>query len=250
MGWGDEVMASGRVKLVPDRKVVRILDRFGNPRRHEAWVGNPRIAMHGERFHVELTDGPKARPYIVSLNDAQFIWREYAPEPGELFLTDMERSFAAHGKGKVVIHIDLKHRATPNKAWGLDRWRELVNAHPEVPWLQIVQPGGPLIDKKLPYIVTPSMRCAAAIIGAAKAAVLQEGGLHHIAAAMGTRAVVIFGGFISPAVTGYSFHRNLFLPSKKYPLGCGMRQACPHCRDAMNLILAHDVFHELKRVTA
>jgi hypothetical protein len=46
-----------------------------------------------------------------------------------------------------------------------------------------------------------------------------EGGLHHAAAALGVRAVVIFGGFISPATTGYELHTNLFTGGQ----ACGMR---------------------------
>jgi hypothetical protein len=42
-----------------------------------------------------------------------------------------------------------------------------------------------------------------------KAVVCNEGGISHIAAALGTPAVVLFGGFTRPEWTGYDFHINL-----------------------------------------
>ena len=36
-----------------------------------------------------------------------------------------------------------------------------------------------------------------------------EGGIHHLAAALGTPAVVIYGGFIKPEWTGYSYQANI-----------------------------------------
>jgi ADP-heptose:LPS heptosyltransferase len=50
-----------------------------------------------------------------------------------------------------------------------------------------------------------------------------EGGMHHASAAVGVPAVVIFGGYISPKVTGYEGHINLFTGTG---LGCGNSQPC------------------------
>jgi len=57
---------------------------------------------------------------------------------------------------------------------------------------------------------TPNFRSAAAIIKHVKFCLLPEGGLHHAAAAVDTRAVVIFGGMCDPANTGYDNHINVF----------------------------------------
>jgi hypothetical protein len=63
--------------------------------------------------------------------------------------------------------------------------------------------------------------------------------LHHAAAALGVPAVVIFGGFISPAVTGYAAHANIFTGDD---LGCGNINPCPHCRAAMERISVDQVY--------
>ena len=58
-------------------------------------------------------------------------------------------------------------------------------------------------------MATPGFRDAAALLRGARAAVLPEGGLHHAAAAVGCRAVVLFGAFGDPRATGYAEHINI-----------------------------------------
>lgn len=92
------------------------------------------------------------------------------------------------------------------------------------------------------HVVTETIREAAAVLSTARAAVLPEGGLHHLAAAMRLPAVVLFGGFISPKSTGYSMHRNLFTGK----VACGNRRPCDHCAQAMAAISPESVFEELQ----
>jgi len=69
--------------------------------------------------------------------------------------------------------------------------------------------------------------------------------LHHTAAALGISGVVIFGGFVSPQVTGYDMHHNLFIGDG---LGCGKRVKCLHCTDAMNRITPQMVIDPLRKI--
>ena len=61
--------------------------------------------------------------------------------------------------------------------------------------------------------------------------------MHHAAAALGIDAVVLFGGFISPQITGYEYHANLTGGVK----ACGNLYTCAHCRKAMDSISIDDV---------
>jgi ADP-heptose:LPS heptosyltransferase len=81
-----------------------------------------------------------------------------------------------------------------------------------------------------------------AVLSRTKAAVLPEGGLHHAAAALGLKCIVIYGGFISPDQTGYDLHINLFTGGTP----CGSRKSCQHCKDAMAKIEPAQVFEHLK----
>lgn len=250
MGIGDEIMASGEArKLVAgtNRRVAIIDARPGRQRHrwHEMWAGNPAIAAPGERFDVEHRNHGGHRPYIESKGVHAWQWRPYSPTPGEIFLSPAEHALATIAAGKVVIQPCLRDGVVGNKQWGLDRWTQLVALAPDLPWLQIGAPGAPRIPGTA-WHETRSFRDACGVLSGARAAVLLEGGLHHAAAALGVRAVVIFGGFISPAVTGYDSHRNLFMGGERYPLGCGMRIPCRHCADAMAGITPRQVLTELE----
>jgi ADP-heptose:LPS heptosyltransferase len=78
----------------------------------------------------------------------------------------------------------------------------------------------------------------------AKLAILPEGGLHHGAAAIEKRAVVLFGGFIPPSVTGYDTHINL-VGSDNF---CGSIHPCKHCADAMKSISVETVLNAAEEI--
>jgi ADP-heptose:LPS heptosyltransferase len=148
-----------------------------------------------------------------------------------------------------VIEPTIKSRASPNKQWGADRWAAFV-ALARRRGVDLVQLGDqPPTLEGVRWISTPSFRAGAAVLARAIAYVGHEGGLHHAAAAVGVPAVVIFGGFISPACTGYRMHTNLFTGgTADHPLGCGMRMPCQHCETAMSEITPESVADELGRV--
>ena len=62
-----------------------------------------------------------------------------------------------------------------------------------------------------------------------------EGGFSHVAGALKKKAVVYYGGWITPEVIGYSFHENLYYSNPKSP--CGLyREICSHCEEARKII--------------
>ena len=58
-----------------------------------------------------------------------------------------------------------------------------------------------------------------------------EGGMHHAAAATNRDALVIFGGHISPKITGYENHKNLYVNLDMSP--CGEKNKCKHREECM-----------------
>lgn len=248
MGWGDELMVTGQVRerQVADPRKVRIV--YERPRWHEAWDFNPRIARPEERGDFQVLqprDGYK-RPYIAEKHDDRWVWRPWAPPRGELYLTRFERKYGAGFPDRIILEPQLKRGASPNKDWGHARWVALAELCKRA-GLPIAQLG-PQNKGLLPgaeFIVTPTMRYAAAVLDNAAAAVLPEGGMHHVCAAVKTPAVVIFGGYIAPAVTGYDDQVSIFTGGG---LGCGMRTECAHCRQAMAAIEPADVFKKLEEL--
>jgi ADP-heptose:LPS heptosyltransferase len=253
MGWGDEIMVTGQVRelYARDPRPVAVLDRDGRVRRHDIWHGNQKII--DARFTGTsipqgaqvLRNGPGLRPYIAEKRPDRWKWQAWSRPRGEIFLDAKEKALGARYAGRVIVEPHLKINASPNKDWGWMRWNKLV-------WLlraaghQVSQMGTgaeALLDGVEP-IETRSFREACAVMANARAAVLPEGGLHHAAAAFGVPAVVIFGGYISPAQTGYDLHTNLFTGGEP----CGRRVECKHCRTALEAISPELVFTELEMI--
>jgi ADP-heptose:LPS heptosyltransferase len=249
MGWGDELMVTGRVRELQrtDPRPVKILYERG--RWHEAWEHNPRIAPKGAagEFQELRPRTDYLRPYMRAKSEQRYTWKAYGPPVGELYLTDKEKAFGALYAGRIVIEPNLKGGASINKDWGRERWGVLVGRMRER-GLAATQLG-PANTRRLggaEFIETNNMRYAAAVLARARAAVLPEGGQHHVAAAVGCPAVVIFGGYIAPAVTGYPWQSNLFVHDEQHPLGCGWRVRCAHCAAAMARIHPERVLQELE----
>jgi hypothetical protein len=140
-------------------------------------------------------------------------WRsDYHATPAPVVLTLAERRAGAavlpkRDKPVVVLGPSIKMGAARNKAWPLDRYQAVVNARADqinfVEFGQVVKGTIPLKPR--------SFRHALAVLSHCYGYLGNEGGLHHGAAAVGKPAVVIFGGYINPLVTGYNFHQNLYV---------------------------------------
>jgi ADP-heptose:LPS heptosyltransferase len=247
VGFGDELMVTGHVREMQktDPRKVR-LDYAGKKIWNEVFDHNPRIA--GPQDSDVQVYQPRVnglRPYCAGKSPERWIWRDYSALQGEIYFQLSEQVYAATVNPGIVIEPNLKANASPNKDWGWKRWAQLVEMLRANGYRvsQLGLPGMRLVKGAEP-ILTPTFRLAAAILAKAPGAVLSEGGLHHAAAAVGTPAVVIFGGYISPRQTGYDAHVNLFTGGTP----CGMRIPCDHCAKAMAAITPQDVLAELKRV--
>ena len=113
------------------------------------------------------------------------------------------------------------------KEWPQDRWQELTRRLGRD--FELVQVGVSA-DPVLPGVRDSRGRTTlfevASLIANATAFVGLESGLMHVAAAMHTPAVIIYGGRTRPHETGYGFNRNL----TRAPAcaGCALNTGCPH----------------------
>jgi hypothetical protein len=253
MGIGDEIMAAGeaRQRAAGSTRKFLMADKRGAPKWHWIWEGNPNIARPGETADgvIEYVNG--RRPYIVDENVRRRQFRAYQPEPAFIALTPRARELAKMAAGAVVFNPTIKAKAPENKDWGFDNWKALVTNSQDIHWIMLAEPGGPRM-RGCEMIDTPNFADACGLIAGAAAVVCNEGALHHAAAAFGTPAVVIRGGYISPRVTGYAGQVDLYVEDPDYPqfadLGCGSRISCPHCQAAMSLITPHIVEAALRTV--
>lgn len=132
----------------------------------------------------------------------------------------------------------------PNKDWGREKYqsvaKELQSRGYEVAQFSF----GQVRLSGVRVITVSSFREAAIALTRSRMAILPEGGLHHGAAAVGVRAVVLFGGFIPPVVTGYSSHTNLTGGAD----ACGSLHPCKHCRQAMGAISVDEVVNSAEEI--
>lgn len=251
MGLGDQLIASGIARGAAARG-KRIA--FGDGRRiiwdHNSepiFRGNPNIAPPGSERDGDIEWNPfrKGNRLYNEHDVAGNRWRwnmKWRCTPGELFFSGEELVFARkHGAGFVVIepHIETWKSCAPNKQWPRDRFAEVARRLKKdgARVVQFSYPNAmPLPDVE--SIATPSFRHAAAVLANAALYVGPEGGLHHAAAAVGVKGVVLFGAWIPPEVTGYDTHVNIGSDTRY----CGSLAACDHCRKALEAITVEQVY--------
>ena len=274
MGYGDDIMATAEVErqnraLLADGRKAKFF--FGNVRdrtRHVSPVfnHNPLIIQTGENlpdsFEVICIENyPGRRPYIDYENSTyqRLAFRPlFRATPGHLFLTrgEIKEAKAALGDwvGKEAFVLVEPHvKATfsaRNKDWGFARWCETMEILKGRP--RLVQVGAdPTINSALPYVQyvrTPTFRHALAVLYLSSLFVGTDGGLHHAAAAMGKRALVLWTGYSSPTILGYDTHINIDggASAGVFPLGCGSREVCTHCGAGKERIKPEQIAHIIK----
>jgi hypothetical protein len=215
--------------------------------------GNPNIARPGSerdrdvvwiRYHkghrIYNTQDRKRNRWVWNTN--------FRAQAGELYFDPGEkRNGRRFGEGFIIIepNIEAWKGCAPNKDWGREKYQaladKLVEAGHEVRQFGYDK-GRPLPG--IPTFRTLGFRDALAIMSHAALYIGPEGGLHHGAAAVGTPAVVLFGGFIPPIVTGYEQHTNLTGGAT----ACGSLSLCQHCIEAMAKISVEEVFDAAARL--
>lgn len=239
-------MTTGHCRVLQQTDPRKVRLDYGKRLWNEIFDHNPRIAHAGDKDVQVYQPRPDGlRPYCRAKTPDRWTWKEYKPPVGELYFQPDEIAFAARHSPDIVIEPNIKGNASPNKDWGWDRWQRLADMMRGA-GLRPVQlgPPGTRLLKSVDWIATKSFRWACAVLARARAAVVHEGGLHHGAAVVGVRAVVIYGGYISPRQTGYDMHTNLFTGGQP----CGMRLPCRHCRDAMAKITPEEVMAALQEI--
>ena len=250
MGWGDSVMATADARRAYEKHGVRVV--FGDGKRSwwdEVYLHNPKIAkkeeLHtGEQF-AWVTNHPQRRPYIEAIIPGRFIYRpEFKVEPGELFFSPKEHR---EPNQYIVIEPNVKSSMTgPNKDWGFNNWVKLVKGLKG----RVVQLGPKDTGRRIKgveLIVTPTFRDAMVAMRGASLYIGPDGGLHHVAGALGLNAVVLWGGVASPKNLGYDFHTNIWHGAEP----CGtVNGICGHCKEAMASITVEEVLKAVDGETA
>jgi len=110
----------------------------------------------------------------------------------------------------VVCPVGKQTFAANRKEWGFENFQYLVNLIKDIPIVQIGSPRDPLLKGviDLRAIAFPIRTCAT-VIKKSLTGVFLEGGLMHLANAVGKPSIIIFGGALMPETTGYDCHINI-----------------------------------------
>ena len=268
MGYGDDLLvtslASKIKKQHPDRQIVIGIEEKNHAYHSPIYENNPNIAdcrnlnndrpIHLINFH-ELN-----RPYIDYKKSTpnNFVWKKFKPVPGEIYFSEQEKTEAkkiiseakkfweknnSKNFSKIIFletsstkindqQFNYKHL---NKDWGIQNWASLTkklksdyliiqSVHNETKNID-----GIFIPQKMDF------RLACALLNEVDLYVGPEGGFGHVAAALNKKAVLYFGGWISPEVIGYDFHENIYFEDKISPCGVKLKP-CEHCSKARESI--------------
>jgi hypothetical protein len=252
LGIGDQIIATGVARgaaargariAFGDRGVIR-WDHNSEP----IFRGNPNIAFPGVRYKepLEWVAHYKGERLYNRPKPDRWEWKyEFRVTPGEVFLSPEERSWADLNflAGSIVMEPTIPVRKgggyMVNKQWPFGRYQQVADVLKSRGYhvYQFVLASRPALGG-VRRIEAPTFRHALAVLEKASLYVGTEGGPHHGAAAVGTPAVVPFGGWLPPSVLGYDTHINLTGGETE---ACGLFRPCDHCRDAMARISVSEV---------
>ena len=273
MGYGDDFMvtalASKIKKQYPDRQII-----IGNSSEKHAYhslvyENNPNISDcrkldANKETHI-IDYHQYNRPYIdyIKSTNTKYVWRKCKLQPGQIFFTKEEKLSAKKiiseaieywentnkKKYRNIIFLEtsstkinnkqfgIKHK---NKDWGYDNWEELINKlRKDYLIIQSIHDE----SKQNVNVFNPknmNFRLACAVLNEVDFYVGPEGGFGHAAAALNKKAVLYFGGWITPEAVGYDFHENIYYESELSPCG-EYKKLCSHCEEARKKITV-DVF--------
>lgn len=282
MGYGDYLMALGDAENMHSQDPRRSPVAIGDGRRVEDLYPDLRFGLNFIATQAVVDSGAPVnwvisfhgvRPYhdyeaMRELWEHQHPWRrrllgstvpsklvrrlghylynhDYRATPAPVVLTEQEQLIAREWSQRrfVVIEPSIKQGASPSKRWPFERYASVAQAlSREIEVYQIGAKCSPPI-KNVPRLETSTFRDVLPYLKAAQLYIGPEGGLHHASAAMGTRAVVLFGGYTPPSITGYDFHVNL----TGGVAACGTHtHKCQHCVEAMNRISIDEVLTQAR----
>ena len=273
MGFGDEIMATGFARLIKleneDSQVV-----IGDEKRQigtisKVFLGNPYIShpqkLIKEKKVIWVNHSKFFRPYInyKETTEKKYAWNSnHRAIPGNLFFSKDEKEKANNDlltilkkwnekfqtKHKKIIFFENSFRVSKfdfqkdrdeaiykyNKHLPNEKLIQIINSLKEYLFVQSVHEDSYLINCENVFHYKSNFREACSLLNISELYFGPEGGFHHAAAALNKKAVVIFGGFIDPLVTGYDFHNNIYVDIDGSP--CGSRVICQHCKDCINKI--------------
>ena len=214
-GLGDALVLTCLLRnVIPPDEPVRIHSAY--PQIFAAWPRVEALPWQGRQSFPVLNDMAQVREHQVQ---AMATCLGYPPPERDAIYPELQVSAPCADEAYVVIAPRAGAWAWGTKQWPWQSWKELVRCL-DVRGIPVVQIGA-TADPTVPgvraaYLGEPieqsAIRCKSA-----RVAVTLVSGPMHLATAVGTPVVALFGGREDPAKTGYARNVNL---TGNAPQGC------------------------------
>ena len=168
-----------------------------------------------------------------------------------LYLTSEEKKAGAVAARQIVIQTSNLGGRWParNKEWYPERFQAVVDClKADFAFVQIGSPQDPALSGAVDLRGKTSLRQSAAILANALVFVGLEGFLMHLARAVDTRSVIVYGGKVLPSEIGYGANENLAVSLPCSP--CWKYNACDYDRECMKRITVEEVVAAVRRQAA
>jgi len=168
-----------------------------------------------------------------------------------IHLDAAERSWGRFGERQIAIQSSTRSAAMPiaNKEWFPDRFQQVVDALGcEFTIVQLGSANDPALAGVVDLRGKTTMREAAAVLLHSSVFIGLVGFLMHLAKAVGTRSVIVYGGREHPSQSGYADNVNLYTDLPCAP--CWYWNHSPYSRECMHRIQAADVIGAVRALVS
>jgi hypothetical protein len=249
MGLGDDIMLTAKFrnlkKKSPDKNFAPV--NKGSLKWSPVFENNPNFSSVIDDNTVKFEVRP--RPYLGKINqyDEGGKYHEIIPcypQKGDIYLTEEELNLSKKifTLPEKYVTIDPSTKVTSyssNRDWGHHKWQKVVNAFPDINFIQTS--GTPLNNVYL--TLNTNVRLFFAVLAQSIFHIGNEGGTVHAATALNKKCVVIFGGLSAPSSTGYDTNINHWVEDPETP--CGRTYECEHCKRCLESITVENVIESV-----
>ena len=282
MGLGDDLMITGIVeqehKKHPDKQIV-----VGSLKRNLifdslVYLNNPKITPSkkiNKNKPVHFIDYNDENRFYINYEKCDhnnISWRtDFKLIPGRIYFSKTEITDAKNMLKKANIFwsnkTEIKYKGIiffesystkqnhefysykmKNKNWGEENWIKLIDRlKNKYLIIQSVHEKAKKIDGVFYSENEFDFRTACAVLNNCNMYLGNEGGFGHAAAALNKKALIYFGGWISPQSTGYAMHENIYYNDLNSPCGA-VGYLCDHCDKARESITVKYLEEKVKLI--
>ena len=266
MGLGDDLMITGFIEQEyekhPNKQIV-----IGNLNENLifdsiVYLNNPKIT-HSSNLDknkpvhfINYNDLNRFYINYKECNDNNLAWRtDFKLVPGKIYFSKKEVDEAENILNQAnnywfknnnrkpdgiiffesfstKVELDFYSKKITNKNWGEKNWTSLISKlKNKYLIIQSAHKKATRVSGTFYSNDNFNFRTACALISKCNLFLGNEGAFSHAAAALNKKAVVYFGGWISPKSTGYVMHENIYYNDNESPCGA-VGYICKHCNKA------------------